>query len=146
MAHPREAIEGIHDLVALRLSSEPVGEGIERTAVLRIGDHLLRRFGQADVVRLQAGATVVLPPRAIADEVWVLVDGRVGFEWQDLRESSPTAGATVNLESRRPIALLVPFGVSFRARAESASVLLRLVTHADEEAPSDALLGSALPG
>jgi mannose-6-phosphate isomerase-like protein (cupin superfamily) len=129
------SVEGIHDLVSLRLAGETDGQGIERTVALRFEDHLLRRFGEAEIVRLAAGSSLNPPAREIADEVWIVVDGRAIFEWRDLRDSSPTNGATARLECDEPMAVLVPFGVAFSLHAHSPLILVRLASHTDDGAP-----------
>ena len=47
--------------------------------------------------------------RDTADEVWAVIDGQATFEWEDLRESSPTSGAKASLSLREPTTVLVPF-------------------------------------
>jgi hypothetical protein len=130
-----EAIEGIHDLVGLRLARVTDGHGIERTVALRFEDHLLRRFDEAEIVRLPTGSSLQQPARKMADEVWILLEGRAVFEWRDRRDSSPTNGAAARLECDEPMALLVPFGVALGLHARSPLILVRLTSHADDGAP-----------
>jgi hypothetical protein len=122
-------------VVGLRLAGETDSLGIERAVALRFEDHLLRRFGEAEIVRLPAGSRLNQPAREIADEVWILVDGRAVFEWRDRRDSSPTNGATARLECDEPMALLVPFGVAFSLQAQTPLILVRLASHTDDGAP-----------
>jgi hypothetical protein len=129
-----EPIAGIHDLVALHLPARPLGPGADRRTALSYSDHLLRRFGQADIVHLEAGGRLERREEPTADEVWVLIDGNAAFEWEDRRPSSPTSGGRASLAAREPITVLVPFGVAFHVTAgNGAAVLLRLSTHADDE-------------
>ena len=131
-----QPVSGIHDLVALRLPALDIGSGIGRWVALQSTDRLLRRFGQADVLKLSPGAQLSMKERATADEVWALIEGEATFEWEDLRPSSPTSGASARLASREPTAVLVPFGVAFRVTAgTSRALLLRLTTHGDDEDP-----------
>lgn len=130
-----EPIAGIHDLVALRLPAGPFGRGAERRTALSYSDHLLRRFGQADVVHLERGGRLERKEEETADEAWALIEGEATFEWEDRRPSSPTAGGTATFAAHEPTTVLVPFGVAFRATAGDAPViLLRLSTHGDDEA------------
>ncbi len=69
-------VPGIHDLVAMQLPALDAGSGVGRWVALRSTDRLLRRFGQADVLRLAAGAQLRMKPRDTADEVWVLIEGK----------------------------------------------------------------------
>lgn len=129
-----EPIEGIHDLVALRLPVLSNALGVRRRAALQTSDHLLRRFGQADMLHLDPGATLDIPDRSLVDEIWVLVDGEVKFEWEDRRADSPTQGGRARLSAKEPTAVLTPFGVAFHVTAGSESaILLRLASHGDDE-------------
>jgi hypothetical protein len=128
-----QPVEGIHDLVLLKLTGEDLTQGVGRVVALQLQDHLLRRFGQADLVRLSHGSELSRSPLEAADEVWVLVDGSVSLTWKDERTSSPTSGASATMAATEPVAVLVPFGVSFRIHAGTASILLRLATHSDVE-------------
>jgi len=129
-----EPIAGIHDLVALHLPARPLGRGVDRRTALSYSDHLLRRFGQADIVHLGRGGRLEKKEEETADEVWALIEGEATFEWEDRRSSSPTSGGKASLAAREPISVLVPFGVAFRVTAENrAAILLRLSTHADDE-------------
>ena len=129
-----EPIPGIHDLVALRLPARPLGQGADRRTALSYSDHLLRRFGQADIVHLVRGARLEKKEEETADEVWALIEGEATFEWEDRRSSSPTSGRKASLAAQEPITVLVPFGVAFRVTAgDGAAILLRLSTHADDE-------------
>ncbi|HET7010416.1 MAG TPA: hypothetical protein VFI11_06545 [Anaerolineales bacterium] len=128
-------LEGIHDVVLLRLWRDSAGEGVERFVALQFEDHLLRRFGQTDVWHLAEGSRIDRPPQAMADEVWVLVEGKAAVEMEDRRESSPSAGAIARLAAAEPLAWLVPFGIAMRLHAESPAVLIRMATHSDGPGP-----------
>jgi len=124
----------IHDLFIRPLLNvqDSVGARLE---VLRYSDHLLRRFGLAEVVFLESGKARPAALRKVADEVWALIGGRALFGWQDLRSSSPTFEAIYQLDCDQPTLVLVPFGVKFEVRAVgSLAQLLRLSTHASEDA------------
>lgn len=121
----------IHDLYIkpILLIEEP---GSTRWPTLCDSDHILRRFGLAEVVRVQPEAPPKVHVREIADEVWALIEGQVEFYWHDLRKNSPTFDSKHRLICELPTLVLVPFGVAFGCRAlGGAATLLRLATHAD---------------
>lgn len=126
MTHP------IHDLYVRPL--EMRGEGqLEVLPLLRYSDHLLRRFGLAELYRLPADGQRPPVTRAVADELWALVRGSVQFEWRDERTSSPTRGRDYQLRCERPTLVLAPFGVAFGFRAlDGPAELVRLATHEDD--------------
>ena len=121
----------IHDLFAKPLV-ERASPSDTRLPLLTYRDHLLRRFGLAELVRLEPEAQTETRSRQVADEVWALADGQVEFSWHDLREGSPTQGAQFVLRCDRPTLVLVPFGVAFSVRAlKHPAELIRLATHED---------------
>ena len=123
----------IHDLFVRTLHVEQGSNGA-KLEVLRYSDHLLRRFGFAEVVFLKSDQVRPAVSRKIADEVWALIEGSVQFTWRDLRPSSPTHQETYMLECNEPTLVLVPFGVAFEVRAvDGPSQLLRLSTHEIDE-------------
>jgi dTDP-4-dehydrorhamnose 3,5-epimerase len=123
----------IHDLYARALMpmASEMGESLR---LLRFEDHLLRRFGLAELVRLAPDHPVDLRMRVVADEVWILIEGQAEFAWHDLRPGSPTEDRKDRLMCLGPTLVLAPFGVAFgyRAVGERAS-LIRLATHAETE-------------
>ncbi len=124
----------IHDLFIRPLHAEQEPEG-SRLEVLRYSDHLLRRFGLAEVVFLKSAQVRPARLRIKADEVWALLEGKVDFSWHDQRSSSPTRGAKYRLSCDEPTLVLAPFGVAFQVRAvDGPAQLLRLATHESEEA------------
>lgn len=130
----------INDLALLDLERR---EG--RLVVLRDEDHLLRRFGQAEVVSLSGGTETDFRLRAVADEVWAALDGRAKFRLIDKRLGSPSFGQSqeVDLDGEQPQALLIPFGVAYSMAAAEAASLIRLATHADHTHPEDRQLSKA---
>jgi hypothetical protein len=123
----------IHDLYirTLELRGTPAGSTL---TVLRYSDHLLRRFGLAEFHELAEGQQRVSAARPVVDEVWALVRGEVEFDWEDRREDSPTLGRTYRLHAKRPMVVLVPFGVDFRIRSlNGGAALVRLASHEDGE-------------
>ncbi len=127
----------IHDLYVVRLEVTESAGSIQ-WQVYRNTNHLLRRFGEAQVIRLLPAATAERRLREMADEVWALLEGKVEFEWHDQREGSPTSGSLFRLTCEEPTLVLVPFGVAFGVRAIDASALLaRLMTHEEGEHEGD---------
>ena len=123
----------IHDLLirSLHVEQDSNGASLE---VLRYSDHLLRRFGFAEVVFLESEQSRPVLLRKVADEAWALVEGGVQFRWLDLRSSSPTRDATYQLDCDQPTLVLVPFGVEFTVQAVGGPAqLLRLSTHEIDE-------------
>lgn len=128
----------IHDLYIRELDYRDLGELI-RIPLLEYDDHLLRRFGYAEFIRGKPGLARHDPPREIADEVWVLLEGTVRFTLNDTRENSPTVDLDYSITSDRPILLLVPFGVAFgyEVQGEIEALLIRLATHSPDELQMD---------
>lgn len=123
---------GIHDTLIAPLAPAPAGAA--SLAVLAFEDHLLRRFGSTEVIRLTAGADFQIL-RAKADEVWALLEGAAEFDLEDTRTFSPTCGAHQALHVVTPTRLLVPFGVRMRIQSAAETVLLRIMTHSEHEDP-----------
>ncbi len=121
----------IHDLFIRELSAEET-DGLTKFHVLKYEDHLLRRFGQVQVIRKSPGRSETLNLREVADEVWALIEGKVEFAWHDLRHDSPTQDHWHHLRSDTPTLVLAPFGVAFGCRAlDYQASLIRLSTHAE---------------
>jgi dTDP-4-dehydrorhamnose 3,5-epimerase-like enzyme len=127
----------IHDLFAREIGVEHDGSDLHWTA-LQEYDHLLRRFGLAEVVRASADTKPGMKLRVVADEAWALIEGRVEFVWHDLRKDSPTYGNQHRITCERPTLVLAPFGVAFGFRSlEETALLLRLATHPDNTHEGD---------
>lgn len=123
----------IHDLY-IRMFSPVTEPNIIRWPALSDHDHLLRRFGQAEVVRVLPGHKSMLRVREVADEVWILIEGEIEFIWHDRRRDSPSYDQVHRLKGIQPTLMLVPYGVAFGYRAlNGPATLLRLATHADGE-------------
>jgi dTDP-4-dehydrorhamnose 3,5-epimerase len=130
----------IHDLV-IRPIATTDDHHTQRWIALRETDHILRRFGQADVVRISPGAPSNLLVRHRADEVWVLIDGSVAFLWRDMREDSPTFERSHQTTCHEPTQVLVPFGVAFGIRAiKKPALLIRVSTHVDGSHEDDRVI------
>ena len=119
----------IHDLFVREIVVESHGFDLHWPALQR-DDHLLRRFGFAEVVRASPETEPSLKLRAVADELWALIEGRVAFRWHDMRMDSPTFENKHQIICDRPTLVLAPFGVAFGFQPlEGATLLLRLATH-----------------
>ena len=118
----------IHDVLLTPLSTAPAG----RQAILAFEDHLLRRFGSAEVVRLGPGEPFRVL-REKADEIWALLDGAAEFLLEDTRPTSPTLGVKQAVRMDSPARLLVPFGVQLEVRPDPKASLLRIMSHSERE-------------
>ena len=122
----------IHDGLVTPLSTS-VRPGVEVLPLVAFQDHLMRRFGRAELLRLREGAEFTAW-REVADEVWVLADGSAEFQLEDRRPGSPTRGSRQIHQFAEPARLLVPFGVRLRILSRSkATLLLRFMTHSEIE-------------
>ncbi len=110
-----------------------------RLVLLRDDDQMLRRFGQVEVRTF--GDTCITPfvQRAVADEIWVPVNGKTELHLIDRRAASPDKDRYLRivLDAAEPCALLVPFGVAYAIENELDATLIRLSTHADGKHPED---------
>lgn len=106
--------------------------------VIKESDHLLRRFGEVDVVTIEPGRQVEVF-RQQADEVWALLSGQVSFHLQDQRQDSPSQGSEVKLDISEdmPQAVLVPFGVLCKLSNTQGAIMLRISTHQQRTQPGD---------
>ena len=123
----------INDLMVKDLAWEK-----DRLTAVTESDPLMRRFGQADVIRLVA-EEVVEVRRQTADEIWTIISGEGEINLTDLRKDSPSFEKvdTLTWVGLQPKAVLVPFGVQCRVWAETDCLLLRLTTHQDNTLPDD---------
>jgi mannose-6-phosphate isomerase-like protein (cupin superfamily) len=120
----------IHDVVVSQLHPE---DG--RILALRRDDHLLRRFGAAEILRLNPGQTFG-SLRKTADEIWAVLEGEADVRLEDQRPDSPTIGTSDSFRAVPDTRILVPFGVRAELRPVGSSlVLLRLMTHDATEDP-----------
>lgn len=124
----------IHDLYARPLTRR-LSEAGEAWRLLGFDDHLLRRFGLLELVRVMPHTALELRARPVADELWILIEGGVEFIWHDVRSASPTEGQRDRMMCTDPTLVLVPFGVAFGCRAVGGqATLIRLATHEETEA------------
>ena len=123
----------IHDLYARTLEPLSTDRG-ETWPLLRFEDHLLRRFGLSELLRIVPERSSDLRVRPVADEIWILIEGAAEFVWHDIRPGSPTEHRKDRLTCVEPTLVLAPFGVAFGCRAVGGQAsLLRLATHAETE-------------
>ncbi|KAA3643555.1 MAG: hypothetical protein DWQ07_23915 [Chloroflexi bacterium] len=127
----------IHDLHIHTLKAQESGK-----IILRDDDHLLRRFGQAELQTMAAGTQTDFTQRIAADELWAVLDGVVSFDLIDQRPNSPTYNAvdSFSIAAKDNQALLIPFGVAYALESDQDSQLLRLATHADDTHTEDQVL------
>jgi hypothetical protein len=123
-------VVAVHDVLVTPLSTGGPGA----LSILSFEDHLLRRFGSVQLVRLEPGETF-RGLRASADEVWALIEGGAEFHLEDTRPISPTLGVLQLVITEGPTRLLVPFGVRLQVRPRPRAVLLRIMTHTEREDP-----------
>lgn len=111
----------------------------DRLVVLEENDHILRRFGQVDVVMLAPGISLDTHRTGGADEVWALLTGEAFLQLTDRRQDSPTVDQTMEMELKddAPQIVLIPFGVFAQISGQRAGILLRITTHADVLYPED---------
>ncbi len=104
--------------------------------LLRDNDHLLRRFGQLDLLDLSAGQETDFELRAEADRFLFAINGRAEARLLDLRSGSPSLGSrvTVALDTENPQGLLLPFGVACGFNSPVSARLIILSTHSETHA------------
>jgi hypothetical protein len=125
----------IHDLFIRPIEQRQLPYG-RLLGLLGHDEHLLRRFGCAEWVRIDAGQTRPLLWRQLADELWAVLSGTAEVEWVDRREGSPTHDASIRLRLSEPTLLLVPFGVAFEIGAPDGPVTaVRFQSHSPNEDP-----------
>src|SRR3990172_288944 len=105
----------VHDALITPLAG--TGDG----TILSFEDHLLRRFGSAQVIRLRPGESFRMR-RALGDEVWAVLEGAAAFQLEDMRPSSPSAGVVQSLKAESPVRLLVPFEVRMEVSSITETV------------------------
>jgi hypothetical protein len=93
--------------------------------------HLLRRFGQLDVLDLSADSETEFEVRAEADRFIFPIAGSLRARLIDLRQGSPSEGTRTEIEltAQNPSGLLSPFGVALSLRAETDARVIILSTH-----------------
>lgn len=101
--------------------------------LLRNSDHLLRRFGQLDVINIKTGEQTDYTVRAEADRFLFLIDGAAELSLFDMRVQSPSNGKRValSLTAEKPKGVLVPFGVAYMLYASADTRLILLSTHSE---------------
>lgn len=104
-----------------------------RWTLLRENDHILRRFGQLDLLDLNSGQETDFELRAEADRFLFAINGRAEARLVDLRTGSPSLGSriTVVLDTEDPHGLLLPFGVACALYAPVDARLIILDTHSE---------------
>lgn len=96
----------------------------------------LRRYGEAEVIRLRPGGALPDRLRRLADEVWALIAGEIELMAVDRRPDSPTRDAELRLHVTDPTLILIPFGVALRLKAAGRGAwVIRMATHSEAEDP-----------
>jgi hypothetical protein len=113
-----------------------------RLRVLQRDQHLLRRFGQLDLIEFESAQQTDYWVRGEADEIWVPIDGLINLILVDRRFQSPSLGRQVDLDldAGQPEGVLIPFGVAHAVHAKTFARLLRLASHVDGSHPEDSVL------
>jgi hypothetical protein len=113
----------------------PLEHSEDGMLLLRNSDHLLRRFGQLDLISLEAGERRKNPAHEEADEIWFVLRGEIKVSMVDKRGGSPSEGKEVQLVIAEddPHGLLLPFGVACMISSKKGASLLRVSTHSDRE-------------
>lgn len=111
----------------------PLQRSERGVVLLREADHLLRRFGQLEIVDLKAGEQTDFALRSEADRFIFPISGLAIAELLDLRQASPSRGVRtrVTLDASSPQGLLAPFGVALSLRSESGTRVALLSTHSE---------------
>ena len=119
----------IHDLFINKLETNEM-EGVTSLPLLSFDDHLLRRFGFAESISLKTSFRGKMKVRAVADEVWACISGKVHFHWWDLRSGSPSYDIRYEYLVEKPTLVLAPFGVGFGFETHDEPVqMIRFSTH-----------------
>ncbi len=96
----------------------------------------LRRYGEAEVIRLGTDGGLPKRLRRMADEVWALLEGEIEVVAVDRRPDSPTHDAELRLHLIDPTLFLIPFGVALQLKAVGRDTwLVRMATHSEAEDP-----------
>ena len=112
---------------------------VDRDLLLSETDHLLRRFGRCDVIRLSENTNTDFRLRAEADEIWSPISGKGCFFLVDMREDSPSQECVMRIEFAEDLkqAILIPFGVARAIVCKRDALLVRFSTHQDNEHAED---------
>jgi dTDP-4-dehydrorhamnose 3,5-epimerase len=113
-----------------------------RMILVKDEDHLLRRFGQVEVRQVSQSDSADFTLRAVADEIWVLVEGSAEIALVDRRAKSPTEDQALKLRlgGEESQGVLIPSGVAYAVYANDAAQFVRLCTHADGSHDGDQAL------
>lgn len=96
----------------------------------------LRRYGEAEVIRLGPDEPAFERMRRVADEVWALLEGEIDVMAEDRRPDSPTHHVQARFHFTEPTLVLIPFGVRLQLKATGPSTwLVRMATHSEAEDP-----------
>ncbi len=118
----------IDDVILFPVKSDGIGN-----VIVGENDHLLRRFGQLELITLTEKQPKLSLFRKRADEIFFVLSGEVQVSGEDMRSKSPSFGAGMawTLKAQDSLGLLIPFGVKIDFTAQQESQILRLSTHED---------------
>lgn len=110
--------------------------------ILRDDDGLLRRFGQASMSLTYPGVVKAFHWHEKQDDLWFFPKGNAQVVLYDLREESPTKGATnvFYMGEHNPILLLIPAGVAhgYRVLGSEPAIIVYFTTRSyDRENPDE---------
>lgn len=110
-----------------------------RLVLLNEANHLLRRFGQLDLLSLEPATPLTTYRKQGADEIWALVRGEAELILTDLRDESPTFQRMMQLQltGKWIEGILIPFGVQASLAPAMHGLLVRVTTHGDQLAAED---------
>ena len=102
-----------------------------------IGDyhHMLRRFGQLELLNINQEQENDFRQRLVADEIIFIDQGLLSIQFVDFRSNSPSFGLekTLKLIENSMEAILVPFGLAYSLSSKDGAKIIRLATHNDED-------------
>lgn len=100
--------------------------------ILRDDDGLLKRFGQASMSKTYPGVIKAFHYHERQDDLWFFAVGNAQVVLHDLRENSPTKGATnvFYMGEDNPILLLISAGVAhgYRTLGEKPAIIIYFTT------------------
>ena len=100
--------------------------------ILRDDDELLKRFGQASLSKSYPGVIKAFHYHKRQDDIWIFPVGNAQVVLHDMREDSPTKGATnvFYLGEDNPQIVVIPVGVAhgYRVLGNTPAVIVYFTT------------------
>jgi hypothetical protein len=109
----------------------PLKRQAGRVSLLRENDHLLRRFGELELIDLASGEVTAFTSRAEADRFLFPISGEFSANLVDLRVNSPSRGRRneILVRADEPLGILIPWGVACSLSSNVGARLIVLSTH-----------------